>query len=161
MALLIIIFKLLNFAVLLILAQYAIKHYLVPFAHAGMQQYDNFLIQLLAKKRNFQEQENLVRAKVHEQNLFFLDIEKKFAVWKEALEKEQAQKNIQQCILEKEIHDITVQRLYNLQTKLAQKQLFPQIIQEVEQEIVQHYKNSSVQERYNKELFADLKKRIS
>lgn len=146
--------------VLIVLAKYAIERYLVPFAHKAMQEYDNFLIQLLAKKRRFQEQEDLVRGKVHEQNLFFLDIEKKFALWKQALENEQLKKNTQQCILEQEIHDITKQRLYNLQTKLAQKQLFPQIIQEAEQEVIQHYKNSVVQERYTTKLFADLKKRI-
>ena len=161
MSLLIIIFKILNFVVLLLLARYAIERYLVPFVYKAMQEYDNFLIQLLTKKRHFQEQENLVRAKVHEQDLFFLDIEKKFALWKQALEKEQAKKDKQQCLLEQEIHDITAQRLYNLQTKLAQKQLFPKIIQEAESEIVHYYDDVHVQNRYINTVIAQLKKRIS
>ena len=161
MAILIIIFKILNFMVLIALARYAIQRYVVPYAYTAMQEYDNFLIQLLTKKRYFQEQEDLVRAKVHQQDLFFLEIEQKFNVWKQALEKEQTQKDKQQCLLEQEIHDITEQRLYNLQTKLAQKQLFPKIIQEAELEIMQYYNDSGVQNNYNKELFANLKKRIS
>ncbi len=161
MTLLIIVFKILNFMVLVMLARYAIERYLVPYAYSAMQEYDNFLIQLLTKKRYFQEQEDLVRAKVHEQDLFFLNIENKFNLWKKALEKEQALKDKQQCILEKEIHDITEQRLYNLQAKLAQKQLFPKIIQDAELEIRHYYNDADVQNRYNKELIANLKKRTS
>ena len=161
MAFLIIIFKILNFIVLVLLARYAMQKYVVPYAYTAMQEYDNFLIQLLTKKRYFQEQENLVRAQMHEQDLFFLDIENKFTMWKVALEKEQASKDAQQCLLEKEIADITAQRLYNLQTKLAQKELFPKIIQQAESEIVNYYTAADAQDRYNKDLIARLKKRIS
>lgn len=161
MSLLIIIFKILNFAVLVFLARYAIQRYLVPFAYSAMQEYDNFLIQLLAKKRSFQEQEDRVRAQIHEQDLFFLDIEKKFSLWQQALEKELAKKDAQQCMLEEEIQNITAQRLYNLQTKLAQKQLFPKIIQEAESEIVHYYNDARVQDRYTNVVIANLKKRIS
>jgi len=161
MSWLIIIFKILNFAVLIALAWYAIKRYLVPLTYRAMQEYDDFLIQLLTKKRQFQEKEDIVRSQMHQQDLFFLDIEKKFALWKLALEKEQAKKDKQQCILEQEIHDITAQRVYNLQTKLAQKQLFPKIIQEATSEIKQYYADPEIQKRYADMIVADLKKRIS
>lgn len=115
----------------------------------------------MQKKRSFQEQEDRVRAQIHEQDLFFLDIEKKFSLWQQALEKELAKKDAQQCMLEEEIQNITAQRLYNLQTKLAQKQLFPKIIQEAESEIVHYYNDARVQDRYTNVVIANLKKRIS
>ena len=49
MAFLIIIFKILNFIVLVFLARYAMQKYVVPYAYTAMQEYDNFLIQLLTK----------------------------------------------------------------------------------------------------------------
>jgi|GEM_PF-6835051 len=158
---LIIIFKLLNFAVFCTLTWYAVVNYLLPYARTAMQEYDNFLIQLLTQKRHFKEQKNDVCANMHQQELFFLEIEKKFALWRVALEKQKTIIDKQKCELEYNLQIVTQQRLYNLQTKLAQKQMFPEIIQQAEHEIATYYESLSAQDRYNSVIFAKIKRKSS
>ena len=153
-----IVFRILNFIVVLFLGRYAMMHYIIPFVNEEIKRYKKHLDQLQENHKSFQADCRQIEENLNDQETFFNTMNDRLKIWTRSCQDHKAfvlenQKKIRQKIEERfEV------RSSNVKNNMILQKNIPTILEKSKKILQKKYMTSTDQKKYMKNLLHNMEK---
>lgn len=155
-----ILFKLLNFSVIVALFYYVIRNYVIPFVTKMMTDYDLFIHKLKDDRQIIKKDCQKISEKIDQQEEQLESMQLKFVLWQEKCRDEHVLQMIDQEHIVKKIHHRVQSRSQVVMNQLAIKKQLPYILDRATKKLQEKYHHVDAQKKYTQDLIHVMKEQL-
>ena len=152
-----VVFRFLNFLVLMAVFYYGIKRFMIPAVLKMIAMYDQFILNLKNERQIVAVECQSISEKTDLQELKFESIQTKFLLWEKKCEDQKVVRVVELQKVEKNIHNRFDIRSQVVMNELAIKEQLPYILDRVTQQLQVKYHEAESQKKYTEDLIHVMK----
>ncbi len=134
-----ILFKIINFALILAVFSYVIKKYLLPGLYDRIERYQVYIKNLISRRNESQQLYSKLVKRLHEQEAEIKNLEAKLEYWRSSCEQEQHDELICVRIIEKDIKKKRLVQQENLKKEIMANTVLPSALVQAKEELTNRF----------------------
>lgn len=143
-----IIFRFLDFFVIIVLAVYGIKHYLIPTVEKMLREYGVFIYNLESDCKNLELQSQAIYENIQDQDRQFQTLEAKFKIWQKKCDALIVSEQQEQLIIEQKMQKRFQVRSVFIKNDHLIKQQLPAILDSIADDLQTKFRSIDTQKQY-------------
>lgn len=152
-----IVFRVLDFFVIVGLVRYAVKYYVIPIVEKMLREYGVFIYNLESDCKDLQFQTQSIYENIQDQDRQFQLMQSRFLIWQKQCDQRLAVQKVEQQRIDNEMQNRFLVRSDFIKNDNAIKEQLPAILHTATKILQQKYNNSHVQKQYIDELIHIMK----
>lgn len=152
-----IVFKFLNFFVIIGVAMYCIQHYVIPMVEKMLREYGVFIYNLESDYKDLQLQNQSIYENIQDQDRQFQVMKTRFVQWQKKCEERRVVQQLHQKTTDEAMQNRFVVRSCIIKNDRAIKDQSPVILNTVTQTLQSKYQNADEQKQYIEKLIQIMK----